>query len=108
MFAFNLLLLPLHRIDGWRGSLQPVQHSPVLVGDAIEFASAKSRGQAARLQPSFGEPLSAQIAGFGVYVEHLLEEDTVLELNFLSTVLLELFRLELVVEMRLRRRRPVV
>ena len=52
--------------------------------------------------------MPTQITRFGVNVEHLLQEDSVLELNFLGPVFLQFLRLKLVREVRVHWRRAVV
>mmetsp|Transcript_70194 Transcript_70194/g.183968 ORF Transcript_70194/g.183968 Transcript_70194/m.183968 type:complete len:222 (+) Transcript_70194:136-801(+) len=105
--AVHLLVLPGHGVDGGLRALQALQHVLVLVCDAVQLPALRGAVQASR--NSLGAlALEGELRRLGVDVQHLLQQDAILELNLGGPVFLQLPRLRLRDHVWVLRRPPRV
>mmetsp|Transcript_67833 Transcript_67833/g.196212 ORF Transcript_67833/g.196212 Transcript_67833/m.196212 type:complete len:222 (-) Transcript_67833:106-771(-) len=100
----HLLVLPLPRIDGGLRALQPSQQILVRIRDALQLAALGAAIDAPRTDAVSRQRFRRELRWLRVDVQHLLQEDTVLQLDLRGTILLQLpglgFRLEVRVFLR--------
>mmetsp|Transcript_23358 Transcript_23358/g.51834 ORF Transcript_23358/g.51834 Transcript_23358/m.51834 type:complete len:260 (-) Transcript_23358:3-782(-) len=105
--AVHLLLLPGHGVDGRLRPLEAPQHRLILGGDLVQRPALVAAVQALRDDLAL-LALLGDLRRLGVDVQHLLQQDAILELDLGGPIFLQRPRLHLVGQVRILRWSPRV